>query len=189
MLLPHRPHWGAPYLCRPPRGRSHPRYSKSRLVATRKERVGNHMEAKGQPHVIEMPSVHNPAGPSLIRGWWEKGPSTRSALGHPRRIMVARERAGHAAWAFWIFLHPWLFALPCLASQPLPGHASTLGDSLPPPLTPRPCLAPRTLRHATPCKRREEGGWVLWGRRRIRGRDVDCGGEEEGDYGGDGLSR
>ena len=92
---------------------------------------------------------------------------------------MARERAGHAAWAFWIFLHPWLFAPPCLPSQPLLGHASTLGDS-PPPRTPRPCLAPRTLRHATPCKRREEGGWVLWGRRRRRGRDVDCGGEDGG---------
>ena len=138
------------------------------------------MEAKGQPHVIEMPSVHNPAGSSLIRGWGEKGPSTRSALGHPRRIMVARERAGHAAWAFWIFLHPWLPAPPCLASQPLLGHAFTLGDSLPPTHTPRPRLAPRTLRHASPCKRREEGGWVLWGRRRRRGRDVDCGGEDGG---------
>lgn len=77
-------------------------------VATRKERVGNHMEVEGQYRTSSKclrPST----------GWVVAD----KKVVRERAIMVTRERAGHATWAFWIFLHPWMGAPWCFASQTL----------------------------------------------------------------------
>jgi len=104
--------------------------------------------------------------------------------------MVARERAGHAAWAFWIFLHPWLSVPPCLASQPLPGHASMLRDSLPP--TPAHqghalLLAHSAMPHLASGEKREGG--CCGEEEEEEGGMSTMGEKMEGDYGGDGISR